>query len=349
MKEINILLFILLVYILPSFSQNASEGRMLYIQAYKEQDWDQKKKLYTKIKEEYAEHNMSQYKYAMLDFFNHLLEKDLPEAARMSKEIITEKKGSEEEWSKLNSTAQDLIQLNELLEFNKLEEAEKLVSRIVLPSDMTYARKLLLLKTEIKDKVGKTQEAYQQLVVEIAKTPDTSIKKQLDILGTKLGKGPEHIQKDIWRLLEPQAKAATDFELKQYLNDASIKLSELKGKVVLLTYWFPTCGICIQEFPHFENVLRKINSKDVVYLGLNISARQNEQVIPFMKENNYTFIALDDTSPREKGNLENKSLAPVNFLIDKDGRILFSHFQVDAYNEGELEQMIRLLLDNQRS
>lgn len=325
--------------------QTVDKGRALYFQAYAENNLTKKLALYTQIKNEYSEATMQQYRFAMLAYYDLLLEEEINEAAAVAQYIYSSKKGNNAEWFTLYTSANDLIQVNKYVKANELEKAEQLISKIELPKELTYSRKLLVQKAELQNKVGKTREAYESLILQIAKTPDTTAKKVLDKLGSELNKTPEQVQNEIWKLLEPLAKPAADFELKTYLDQREVKLSELKGNVVLLTYWFPTCGICIREFPHFENVLKKIDHKDVIYLGLNISSRQSDQVVPFLKANPYTFIALDDTSPREKGNLDNRNLAPMNFLIDKEGQIVFSNFRIDATNEDELEQMIRILLD----
>jgi len=121
-------------------------------------------------------------------------------------------------------------------------------------------------------------------------------------------------------------------------------LADYKGKVVLLTYWFPGCGPCRGEFPHFESVLKKFNRNDVAYLGLNVEPLQDEAVVPFLKESGYTFTALHDSRKRVKGNLDDNNSEPTNFLIDQKGRIVFSKFRIDENNEKTLELMIKELL-----
>jgi len=113
--------------------------------------------------------------------------------------------------------------------------------------------------------------------------------------------------------------------------------------VVLLTYWFPGCGPCRVEFPHFEAVLKKFKTSDIAYLGLNLEPSQDEAVLPFLKESGYTFTALHDAWGRNKGNLPANG-APTNYLIDRKGRIIFSNFRIDTENEKTLELMIKEML-----
>ena len=167
---------------------------------------------------------------------------------------------------------------------------------------------------------------------------------QLADYGSKLGKSTTLGKSDIQAKLDEEAVPATGFDLKQYLNPGTINLEDLKGKVVLLTYWFPGCGPCRGEFPHFENVLEKYDREEVVYLGINIAPEQDDYVIPFMEGTGYTFIPLHEEDGRNKGNLDNGRAAPVNFLINRKGEMVFSRFMINANNERTLERMIEVLL-----
>jgi thiol-disulfide isomerase/thioredoxin len=128
------------------------------------------------------------------------------------------------------------------------------------------------------------------------------------------------------------------------LTAGEASLADFKGKAILLTYWFPGCGPCRGEFPHFENVVRKFKGKDLEYIGINIVSDQNEYVVPFMKSSGYSFTPLEEVRERVKGNLDNRGAAPANFLIDKQGRVIFSDFRTDGDNEEDLEMMINMLV-----
>lgn len=113
-----------------------------------------------------------------------------------------------------------------------------------------------------------------------------------------------------------------------------------------LTYWFPGCGPCRGEFPHFENVVRKFKGENEAYVAINIDSGQNEYVLPFVKGSSYSFTPLEDVKGGVKGNMDNRGAAPMNFLIDQEGRLIFSDFRTDINNEDELELMINTLLSN---
>ena len=152
----------------------------------------------------------------------------------------------------------------------------------------------------------------------------------------------------MWYIRDTASKVAPVFVLDQYFKTGTSSLADYKGKVVLITYWFPGCGPCRGEFPHFENVVKKFKGKEFVYLGINIVEDQDPYVLPFMKSSGYSFIPLRDNKNWTKGPLDNRNAAPVNFLIDQEGKIVFSNFRTDQKNEATLEMMISSVLDKSK-
>ncbi|MBX7223476.1 MAG: tetratricopeptide repeat protein [Blastocatellia bacterium] len=59
-----------------------------------------------------------------------------------------------------------------------------------------------------------------------------------------------------------------DFELTS-LTGRRIRLSELRGKVVLMNFWASWCGPCVAEFPHLKALFHKYRKEDVEFLSMN--------------------------------------------------------------------------------
>jgi len=128
-----------------------------------------------------------------------------------------------------------------------------------------------------------------------------------------------------------------------YTSDKKAALADYKGKVVLLTFWFPGCGPCRAEFPHFENVLKRFQGKNIVYLAVNVDPIQDDYVLPFLQGTGYSFVPLRGTAEWAAQTYK-VSGQPTNFLIDGHGRIVFSNFQISENNERKLELMIASML-----
>jgi thiol-disulfide isomerase/thioredoxin len=328
------------------FPNSERGAQALYWLAVRNNNMPDKIKYFEMLKSKYAPSKFGWSSSGMSNYFDLLLKQSPAKAVSLAQEMI--KNGGEErdqkEWKKNLATAVELNNANELLAQNKNAEALAAFEKIKLSRWSRANNMLLLQKAKAMSGLGKTNDAYEQLKVSYAKLPEPEIGDALNKYGKKLGKNEKQIQKDVWYIRDTSAKMATPFTLKQYFKPGSLSLSDFKGKVVLLTYWFPGCGPCRGEFPHFQNVVDKFKGKDLAYVGINIVSDQNEYVIPFLKSSGYTFLPLEDVEGRDKGNLDNHGAAPVNFLIDKEGRIVYKNIRTDGSNEDVLENMINSLL-----
>lgn len=240
--------------------------------------------------------------------------------------------------------AKALIAIDSLAQKGNYEDAKK----IALPLS-TGSRNLfemgdvvILKKASLLDAGGETAQAYDSLLLYQAVTPSAEVADQMTKLGAKIGKSNEQVKADISRQIAANSKVAPAFSLKSYVTGKEVKLSDLKGKVVFLSFWYPACGPCRAEMPHIEKALKKVNSNDVVYLGVNGFREQDDFVLPFVKGYKFSFQPLAGTDEMIK-DYKVKGF-PWNFLIDRDGNIAYSEFMIDADNEDMLAMMIESLL-----
>ncbi|MGZ3822711.1 MAG: hypothetical protein ACXVB6_19105 [Mucilaginibacter sp.] len=70
---------------------------------------------------------------------------------------------------------------------------------------------------------------------------------------------------------------------------------------------------------------------------------QDPYVVPFLQNTKYSFIPLRGTAEFARNNYGVEG-EPENFLIDKDGKIIFKNFRIDNNNHRTLELMISSLL-----
>ncbi|MFD2871695.1 redoxin family protein [Mucilaginibacter ximonensis] len=279
----------------------------------------------------------------MSSYFDVLLAAN-PEKAR---ELAMEMKlVNSAEWSDLLTQAESFIQGKKLMDQNQPAEALAILNKIKLARYSAYSKeRLLLLKAEATDQTGNHFAAYDMLMRVFVKDPSPELSAALYAYGAKSGKNDAAVKTDIYAELNADAKAATPFSLKKYIGEGKASLADYKGKVLLLTYWFPGCGPCRAEMPFFENVVKQYKSRPLAYVGINIVPEQDEYVIPFHNSSGFSFTPLAELKGRDKGNLDNQGSAPTNFLLDQNGRIIFSDFSIHAENETHLKMMIDLLLD----
>lgn len=280
-------------------------------------------------------------------YFDLLLNTEPEKAFNLALTIAFETSKAQPSWAYRVNVSRNILHSKYLLKNNKYFEANEVLKKIEL-KNILYAvsidaeETLLLLKAEVADAMSQTKAAYDSLVIYYSKKPSDKLYEAIISYAKKLEIDQNQVNCEIKNLRQQGAELATDFSLEQYLTEEKISLSDFKGKVVLLTYWFPGCWPCRIEFPHFETVIKRFNNQEVAYLAINTEKSQDDYVVPYMKSNGYSFIPLRD-QPRDRGNLPAPGV-PKNYLIDQQGRIIFSNFRINKNNERMLELMISELL-----
>jgi peroxiredoxin len=135
-------------------------------------------------------------------------------------------------------------------------------------------------------------------------------------------------------------KAAPDFSLTN-ANGASVKLSNYKGKVVLLHFWATWCGPCKIEIPWFIQFAKDYKDRGFIALGVSMDDDGWKAVKPFLSQMgiNYPVMIGDDRLAELYGGVDS---LPSTFLIDRQGRIAFTHLGLVAKRdyEAEIQQLI---------
>ncbi|HUQ94929.1 MAG TPA: TlpA disulfide reductase family protein [Bryobacteraceae bacterium] len=141
--------------------------------------------------------------------------------------------------------------------------------------------------------------------------------------------------------LNPQAKLAPEFSLKDAAGN-TVKLSDFRGKVVLLNFWATWCTGCILEIPWFVEFQHKYGERNLAVLGVSMDEDGWESVKPFLaaKRINYRMMIGNDEVAKRFGGV---SSLPITFLIDRSGRIAATHTGIigKVKVEREVEALLR--------
>lgn len=136
-------------------------------------------------------------------------------------------------------------------------------------------------------------------------------------------------------------KPAADFELAD-LSGATQKLSQYRGRVVILNFWATWCGPCKYEIPHFIKLYNAYKDKGLTILGVSIG-EQKSGVDAFAKARGMNYPVLIDSRsvvPRSYGGVRG---IPTTFIITQDGKIYRKHVGVPQ-DMGIFEEEVKALL-----
>ena len=121
-----------------------------------------------------------------------------------------------------------------------------------------------------------------------------------------------------------------------------VSLSKYRGKVVLLDFWATWCTGCKQEMPWYVEFADKYKKNGLAVVGVAMDEEGWKIVKPFLAEKmklNYPVVVGDEVMTKQFGGISN---LPVTLLIDRGGRIVYSHIGVvdKAKFEGEIQELL---------
>ncbi len=137
-----------------------------------------------------------------------------------------------------------------------------------------------------------------------------------------------------------ERRLAPDFTLKDS-NGHPVKLSDYRGKVVLLNFWATWCGPCQIEIPWFIEFEKSHKDQGFAVLGVSMDEEGWEVVRPFAERMgvNYRILLGTETVAQQYGGVDS---LPTTFLVDREGRIAAAH--VGLTDRKEFEDGIQALL-----
>ena len=138
---------------------------------------------------------------------------------------------------------------------------------------------------------------------------------------------------------QPERGLAPDFEVETFSGE-TLRLADLRGRVVVLNFWASWCGPCRVEAPVLQAIHEAWRGRGVTVLGLAYTDIDRHS-LAFIEE-----FGLDYPNAPDRGNRVSDRYhiqgVPETFVIDRQGNI--AHFFYAAVNEAALEAVLTQLL-----
>jgi thiol-disulfide isomerase/thioredoxin len=120
-------------------------------------------------------------------------------------------------------------------------------------------------------------------------------------------------------------------------DGGSIRLSQLKGNVILVNVWATWCGPCRLELPIVQRMYDKYSDRNFVVLAVNVDADRN-RIQPFMKRYNIS-LPIYYASPEDAGQMTANGI-PATFILGPDRTMLDQVVGYNANAEDRWKQLI---------
>ncbi len=146
---------------------------------------------------------------------------------------------------------------------------------------------------------------------------------------------------------ELQASAPDFVGITDWLNSAPLSISSLRGKVVLVDFWTYGCVNCVHTLPHVTQLYERYKDKGLVVVGVHTPEFPFEtslsNVRAALQRHGIHYPVAQDNNSTTWDAYHNQYW-PAQYIIDRNGRIVFSHAGEGAYDT--IEHTVQTLLND---
>jgi Tfp pilus assembly protein PilF/thiol-disulfide isomerase/thioredoxin len=233
---------------------------------------------------------------------------------------ITPTGNAQKDWQDFMRYAELMLQARTLLDRQSYAEAAKLLNTakppyLVSPDPQT------MLQAKATELAGNPSGAYKIVARTLALQPSDALPSALAQYAGKLKKTPGQVEQDIWNIRRKNSDSVQNFTLIAYRDAKKVRLSDYRGRVVLVNFWNQDSTDCRDEFPQLQKMLDKYGPQGFTIITINVQPRQDAIALVLMAH--YGFVSLRVPDAEWAVTQYGIDASPTNVLIDRQGRAVF--------------------------
>jgi peroxiredoxin len=128
------------------------------------------------------------------------------------------------------------------------------------------------------------------------------------------------------------------------LTDEKINLNGLKGQLVLIDFFYKSCYPCVLSLPGLQALHEKYKARGLRIIGVDIYDKKEDDMASFLAKHYVTYTVL--FGGENVATDYNVSACPTMYLIDKNGKVIFSRVGYSKDMEKAIEKIIKKSLSN---
>jgi thiol-disulfide isomerase/thioredoxin len=130
-------------------------------------------------------------------------------------------------------------------------------------------------------------------------------------------------------------KPAINFIASDLLGN-TYSLDQLKGKLIVINFWFVECKPCVMEIPDLNQLVQKYKNKDVVFLGIALSNK--DKIQSFLKSKPFKYNIIPDA--QDIASKYNILSYPTHMIIDKNSIVIYTNSGLSPTTISDLDKII---------
>ena len=125
------------------------------------------------------------------------------------------------------------------------------------------------------------------------------------------------------------------------INGNEYSLESLKGKIIVLNFWFVKCKPCVQEMPELNELVETYKNKDVVFLGFGTNDKS--KINTFLETNKFSYAIIPNSKPIVSDYMV--SSYPTHIIIDKNSNIVYKTAGLSETTVKDIDNTIKSLMN----